>query len=130
MSALQIEIGGRQISIGKLGCIDALNVQVAIASVTGGPLFSAIVGNETDLNSDARKAAIFLALGKVAEHISPEKLISTMETVFKCVTIDGKRINSIDESFSGRNKEVWQVFIAALKENFADFLPEGLLTSA
>lgn len=128
MSALQIQIGGRQISIGKLGCIDSLNVQVAIAGVTGGPLFSALVDNTSD--SETKKAAIFLALGSVAQHVSPEALIKTMETVFKCVSIDGKRINSLDESFAGRNKEVWQVFIAALKENFSDFLPDGLLASA
>lgn len=124
--ATQIEIGGRQISIGTLGIIDALRVEVAIAKVIGEPLFAAL----TTVKDGAEKMGVTaLAIGQLASKMDADDLIKTMETVFKCVSIDGKRINSMEESFNGRNKEIWQVFIAALKANFADFFPENLLTS-
>jgi len=126
MAATQIDIGGRQISIGTLGIIDALRVEVAIAKVIGEPLFAAL----TTVKDGAEKMGITaLAIGQLASKMDADDLIKTMETVFKCVSIDGKRINSMEESFNGRNKEIWQVFIAALKANFADFFPENLLTS-
>ncbi|MES2587011.1 MAG: hypothetical protein V4536_08840 [Pseudomonadota bacterium] len=124
--ATQIEIGGRQISIGTLGIIDALRVEVAIAKVIGEPLFAAL----TTVKDGAEKMGVTaLAIGQLASKMDADDLIKTMETVFKCVSVDGKRINSMEESFNGRNKEIWQVFIAALKANFADFFPENLLTS-
>lgn len=125
--ATQVEIGGRQISIGTLGIIDALRVEVAIAKVIGEPLFAALTTVKEDGAEKMGVAA--LAIGQLATKMDADELIKTMETVFKCVSIDGKRINSLEESFNGRNKEIWQVFIAALKANFADFFPENLLTS-
>jgi hypothetical protein len=56
------------------------------------------------------------------------ELITTMETVFKYVNVDGKRVE-VNATFTGRNKELWQVFIAALRFNFSDFLPDGLFAS-
>lgn len=115
------EIGGRVVVIGGLSAEKAIKVQLVIAQAVGEPLFKAVSGK----GGMADQGAITAALGAVAKNVEYETLIDTMKTVFECVTIDGKRINSIDESFNGRHKEMWQVFIEALKANFADFLPES-----
>lgn len=113
------EIGGRKVVIGGLSCEKAVKVQLVIAQAVGEPLFKAVSGKDGANN----QGAITAALGAVAKNIEYETLMDTMRTVFECVTIDGKRINSIDETFNGRSKDMWLVFIEALKANFADFLP-------
>lgn len=66
--------------------------------------------------------------GTSVQMIASRAGMATMETVFKYVTCDGKRVD-INATFTGRNKELWQVFIAALRFNFSDFLPAGLFAS-
>lgn len=137
MDSIQ-EIGGRTYSLGTLPAVEAVIVEVAIAKVIGESLFKAMMTAKSDagdsasedepkpkaVDMEAMGSAISVALAKM----DSAELIKTMTTVFAYVTCDGKRIE-INSSFTGRPRELWQVFIAALRFNFVDFFPEGLLTS-
>lgn len=125
----QIEIGGRAFAFGHLPPTKAIKVEVAIARVIGEPLFKAFMDyRKTGSSQEQAEQAGAAAVGMLASRMNADELIETMHTVFEYVTVDGKRAN-IESDFIGRNKELWQVFIAALKFNFSDFLPAGLLDS-
>ena len=79
-------------------------------------------------DAQAAEQAGATAIGLLLSKMDADELLATMETVFKYVTCDGKRVE-INATFAGRNKELWQVFIAALRFNFSDFLPAGLFAS-
>lgn len=123
------QIGDRTFSFGVIPAMEAIKVEVAVARVIGEPLFKAFMdakktgGSEQDAEQ-AGAAAIGLLLSKM----DADELLATMDTVFKYVSCDGKRVD-INATFTGRNKELWQVFVAALRFNFADFLPAGLFAS-
>lgn len=118
-------IGDRVISVGFLPALKAVKVQVAIANLCGEALFKAV----TTKNNNPEEAGA-AAISALTSHLDSDVLINAMTTVFEYVTIDGKRVSSIDEAFAGgRNKELWQVFFFALKVNFKDFFPESLFRS-
>ncbi|UOF77019.1 phage tail assemb.y chaperone protein [Caudoviricetes sp.] len=118
-------IGDRIISVGYLPALKAVKVQVAIANLCGEALFKAV----TTKNNNPEEAGA-AAISALTSHLDSDVLINAMTTVFEYVTIDGKRVSSIDEAFAGgRNKELWQVFFFALKVNFKDFFPESLFRS-
>jgi len=118
------EINGRIISVGFLPALQAVKVQVAIANLCGEALFKA-VATKSDNPEEAGAAAISALTAKLDSDV----LLGAMETIFKYVTIDGKR-TTIDEAFAGgRNKDLWQVFFFALKVNFRDFFSESLFAS-
>lgn len=118
-------IGDRVISVGFLPALKAVKVQVAIANLCGEALFKAV----TTKNNNTEEAGA-AAISALTSHLDSDVLINAMTTVFEYVTIDGKRVSSIDEAFAGgRNKELWQVFFFALKVNFKDFFPESLFRS-
>lgn len=118
-------IGDRIISVGFLPALKAVKVQVAIANLCGEALFKAV----TTKNNNPEEAGA-AAISALTSHLDSDVLINAMTTVFEYVTIDGKRVSSIDEAFAGgRNKELWQVFFFALKVNFKDFFPESLFRS-
>lgn len=122
-------INGRQYSFSTLSATDAVGVEVAVARVIGEPLFKAFTAAK-DGDQDAQAAGA-AAIGLLASKMDAKDLLATMQTVFKAVSVDGRPINGdIDTHFTGRNRELWQAFIAALQFNFADFFPEGLLGSA
>lgn len=121
-------IGGRDYSFGTLPATNAIKVEVAIARVIGEPLFKAFTSVGKTDDKKAMKAAAMAAIGLMAARMDADELLSTMKAVFLYVTFDGKRID-IDRDFTGRNKQVWEVFIAALQHNFSDFLPDNLLDS-
>jgi hypothetical protein len=56
-------------------------------------------------------------------------LLETMTTVFKYVGCGNVPRLDMNTHFIGRNKEMWAVFIYALRYNYQDFLPENLLAS-
>lgn len=124
----QEKIGGRVFAFGIIPATECIAVQMTVASVIGEPLFKAIMtsqGASTDKakSVDISSLAVGLMIMKMSD-LGPEALLKTMEIVFRYVTVDGQRIN-IDTHFTGRPKELWQVFIAALKVNFSSFM-DGL----
>jgi hypothetical protein len=123
------EVGGRTFSFGTIPATEAVRVEVAIARVIGEPLFKAFMDAKKtgSTEADAEQAGA-TAIGLLLSKMNADELLATMETVFKYVTCDGKRVE-MNATFTGRNKEMWQVFIAGLRFNFSDFLPEGLFAS-
>ena len=123
------QIGDRNYSFGTIPAVEAVKVEVSVARVIGEPLFKAFMDSKKTGSTDAdAEAAGASAIGLLLSKMDADELISTMETVFKYVSVEGKRVD-INASFTGRNKELWQVFIAALRFNFSDFLPDGLFAS-
>jgi hypothetical protein len=122
------KIGGRTFSFGIMPATEALSVQVAVGRVIGEPLFKALT--EADGGKDKAKLLELgaAAVGMMAARMDAADLLKTMQTVFTYVTVDGKRINMDSDAdhggFTGRPKEMWQVFIKALQVNFADFFAE------
>lgn len=123
------QIGERTYSFGTIPPVEAVRVEVAVARVIGEPLFKAFMDAKKtgSTEKDAEQAGA-TAIGLLLSKMDADELLATMETVFKYVTCDGRRVE-INATFSGRNKELWQVFIAALRFNFSDFLPAGLFAS-
>ncbi len=123
------QIGERTYSFGTIPPVEAVRVEVAVARVIGEPLFKAFMdAKKTGSNEKDAEQAGATAIGLLLSKMDADELLATMETVFKYVTCDGKRVE-INATFAGRNKELWQVFIAALRFNFSDFLPAGLFAS-
>ena len=125
----QKQIGDRTYSFGSIPAMEAVKVEVAIARVIGEPLFKAFMDAKKtgSAESDVEQAGAS-AIGLLLSKMNADELVQTMETVFKYVSCEGKRVE-INATFAGRNKELWQVFIAALQFNFSDFLPAGLFAS-
>ena len=123
------QIGERNYSFGTIPAMEAVKVEVAVARVIGEPLFKAFMdAKKTGSTEQDAEQAGATAIGLLLSKMDADELLTTMETVFKYVTCDGKRVD-INATFTGRNKELWQVFIAALRFNFSDFLPAGLFAS-
>lgn len=123
------QIGDRTFTFGVIPAMEAVKVEVSVARVIGEPLFKAFMDAKANgsAESDA-EAAGATAIGLLLSKMDAKELLETMQTVFQYVSCDGKRID-INATFTGRNKELWQVFIAALRFNFSDFLPAGLFAS-
>ena len=125
----QLQINDRTYTFGTVPPVEAIRVEVAIARVIGEPLFKAFTDGNVKDQAAANEAAA-AAIGLLASKMDADELLATMGTVFKYVGIAGQKTTvDINADFMGRNRELWQVLIAALKFNFADFLPAGLLTS-
>lgn len=123
------QIGERTYSFGTLPPVEAVRVEVAVARVIGEPLFKAFMdAKKTGSTEKEAEQAGATAIGLLLSKMNADELLETMKTVFQYVTCDGKRVD-INATFTGRNKELWQVFIAALRFNFSDFLPAGLFAS-
>jgi hypothetical protein len=118
-------IGGRKFSFGTIPAIEAVRIEVAVARVIGEPLFKAFMATKNGEAKDNAQEAGAAAIGLLLTKMNADELIVTMESVFTYVSCDGKRVD-INTTFTGRNKELWQAFIAALQFNFSDFFPEGL----
>jgi|GEM_PF-2070050 hypothetical protein len=120
------KIGGRTFSFGLVPPTRAIVVEVAIARVIGEPLFKALTGADAEIG-DSKEQLLQVgvaAVGMMASKMDATELLTTMQTVFEFITVDGERIN-IDRDFVGRNRELWQVFIKGLQVNFSDFF-DGL----
>lgn len=130
----ELQIKDRTYYFGTLPASKAITVEVAVAKVVGEPLFKAFVASKNGGATQDAEAAGAAAMGLLASRMDSAELLQTMSTVFEHVTYgtgteQPRRIGSIDEAFTGRNRELWQVFIGALRFNFADFFPESLLDS-
>lgn len=126
-----LKVGTRTFTFGTIPAMDAIGVEVAIARVVGEPLFKAFTeaANQTGEGAklDPKKAAA-IAVGLIASKLDAKELQATMLTVFTYVSCDGQRVD-INSHFTGRNRELWEVFIGALKFNFSDFLAGSLFDS-
>lgn len=125
-------IGGRDYSFGVIPATEAVRVEVAVAKVIGEPLFKAFTSGNIKgekLSTEDMRQVGMMAMGQMAAKMDPDELLKTMDTCLKYVSCDAKRIDSIDSHFTGRNRELWEVFIASLQVNFADFLPASLFSS-
>lgn len=128
-----LQIGDRTYSFGTIPALEAVAVEVSIAKVIGEPLFKAFTevkkpGVEAGSDDEAGAAGA-AAIGLLLSKMDAAELTSTMKTVFTYVGYQGKTRVDINADFTGRNKELWQVFIYALRYNFSDFLPAGLFAS-
>lgn len=104
----------------------ALKVEAYLVKMVGQPLFKAF--STKGFNLEATTA---VALGAFADRLDDEELLKAMYAVFRFVGIDGVCVRvceesdhaceGIDKNFQGRNKELLQVFIQALRVNFNDF---------
>lgn len=125
----KLQLNGRTFSFGTIPPMEAVRVEVAIARVIGEPLFKAFMdAKKTGSNEEDAEKAGAAAIGMLMAKMDADELLTTMETVFKYISCDGQRVE-MNATFSGRNKEVWQVFVAGLKFNFSDFLPASLFAS-
>lgn len=123
------QIGDRTFTFGTIPAMEAVKVEVSVARVIGEPLFKAFMdAKKTGSAEEDAEQAGATAIGLLLSKMDAKELLETMQTVFQYVSCDGKRTD-INATFTGRNKELWQVFIAALRFNFSDFLPEGLFAS-
>lgn len=129
MSGNTETIGGRVYSFGVIPPVEAIHVECAVGAVIGESLFKFLVSGAAKASNEEQMAALGPAIGLIMSKMEPAKLVETIGTVFKYVGVDGKRECSLSADFHGRNKEVWQVFVAALRFNFADFMPADLSNS-
>lgn len=125
--------GDRVYIIRQMPPVKAVKVELIIAKSVGEPVFKAFTAGEASGSEQIIAAAIGLLTAKVSE----AELVIAMVAVFEHVGIDGKKVRicengssaGIDEQFQGRNKELWQVFLAALRVNFTDFFQGDLSLS-
>ncbi len=114
--------------------VKAVRVELIIAKAVGEPVFKAFTAGEAAGSSQIISAAVGLLTARVSEG----ELLTAMTAVFEHVGIDGKKVRiceggssvGIDEAFQGRNKELWLVFLAALRVNFSDFFQGDLSLSS
>lgn len=131
----QKDIGGRTFSFGYIPAEEAVEVHVAVARVIGEPLFKAFMDSKSkgdaksgeNAKDDVEQAGA-VAIGLMVSKMNAAELKETMRTVFKYTTCDGNRIE-MNATFTGRSMEMYKVFLAGLRYNFSDFLPEGLFAS-
>lgn len=124
------KIGERTYSFGIMPATVAYEVEVALAEVIGEPLFKAIAGGGAAATDKEKLLDVSgVAIGMIASRARAANLLPTIKTVFENVRVDvgtGTAVPiNIDSHFTGRPKELWQVFIIAIQVNFADFF-DGL----
>ena len=119
MADRQLIIGDRTYVFGTIPAIQAVKVEIAIAKVIGEPLFKAF----TESKEADSKVIGGNILALITTNMKADEILGVMETVMEFTTCNGSRID-IDSTFTGRNKELWSVFLGGLKFNFADFLKE------
>ena len=125
------EIGGTKYVFEFLPAEDSVHVQVAVAKVIGEPLFKAFMSVANAAGSEEEREAAQaqaggVAIGLMLSKMEPNELIATMNKVFKFTSIGGVKASCSLNDFRGKNKEMWQVFIAGLRYNYSDFIPESL----
>lgn len=112
------QIGGRTVSVGMMPPTVAVPVQVKLATMLGGSIVRVAQAKGKNLTDDEIGAAL---LDAITAKLDPDATLDTVKTVMQYVTVEGKPVRSIDETFVGRNLELWQVFVYALQVNFGDF---------
>lgn len=130
-------VGDRTYAIRQMPPTKAVRVELIIAKAVGEPIFKAFTAGEA---ADSEQV-IAAAIGLLTARVSEAELMTAMIAIFEHVGVasgPGARIRiceggsqaGLDEVFQGRNKELWQVFVAALRVNFADFFQGDLSPSS
>lgn len=120
----QYKIGERTYSFGVIPASKAVVLEIEIAKLIGEPLFRAFATADKKDNMDTAGVAIGLLCSKA----DSESFMKMLNTVFEHTSCNGQRIE-IDATFTGRNREMLQVFIYGLRFNFRDFFPDALFAS-
>jgi len=130
------QVGDRTYAIRQMPPTKAVRVELIIAKAVGEPIFKAFTAGEAD-----SEQVIAAAIGLLTARVSEAELMTAMIAVFEHTGVavgPGARVRiceggsqaGLDEVFQGRNKELWQVFVAALRVNFADFFQGDLSLSS
>ena len=98
--------------------VDALKIQVNVIKIGGEGIMNALVQSDT---SPQVIAAVIIAGS--SKTITYDLLIETLTMAFNYVSVDGKRLN-MDIEFVGRPKDLWVVFVEAMRYSFTSFFPE------
>lgn len=114
-----LTVGDRTYYFGDIPAVEAVRVEIAIVKIIGEPLFKAMVDSK-DGDKLSVEAIGASAIGLLTSRMDADELINTIEIVLKYVTCNGSRIE-INSAFTGRNKELWLVFLGGLRYNFRDF---------
>jgi hypothetical protein len=145
----QLPDGDRVYTFRELPATKGVVVDLILAKVLSEPLAKLAKAKLTDGASKDEisvilGAAFSDALGSLAANLTESDLLRVMGIVFSYVGIEPNAESprglarictndepaGIDGQFTGRKKELWQVFIAAMRFTFADVFPEGLSLSA
>jgi hypothetical protein len=127
ISKTEISIGGRTIEIHRCAATEALDLELSIARVAGNVDISAITAAGAGKLAEAvALGGLVDVVGGIAKNLTHAELMRLMNMQFQYVRIDGKPFRDINEDFSDRPKDIWEVFIAAIKHNLGP-LGEGLL---
>lgn len=121
MADNQKEINGRTYSFGMIPPTKSIPVQVAIARVLGEPFFKMATAAKGE-SAEGQVSVMATAIGMLTAKMDPDELLRVMGIVFDYISVDGKKIVSIDSTFVGRNTEMWEAFGEGLRFNYADFL--------
>lgn len=125
-------INGRTFVFSYIPPTRAIVVEVELAKVLGSALFELLSTRKTN-DSDELKKLGSVAIGAMLAQVDGDRMTALITTVMEFVSVgDGTnpaRAVVLDADFIGKPKEMWQVFVAALQFNFADFLPESLFAS-
>lgn len=119
-------IGDRTFAFGTIPAIDAIDIEVSVARLFGEPLLHFIAGGGGTPEEQLGAAATAVrALAMHPDHKALKaELKDLIEQVLKTVACVGAGSPSLEVAFfNGRNRQLWEVLIEALKVNFADFFP-------
>ena len=119
-------IGGRTVEICRCAATEALDLELSIAKVAGS---ADIVAMLTSKGSADEMADIIRVVGGVAKSLTHAELLRLMNMLFQYVSFDGKVFRDINEDFSDRPRDIWEVFIEAIMHNLGP-LGEGLRKSS
>jgi hypothetical protein len=126
ISKTEISIGSRTIEIHRCAATEALDLELSIARVAGNIDISAITAAGAGKLAEAVALGLADVVGGIAKNLTHAELLRLMNMLFQYVRIDGKPFRDINEDFADRPKDIWEVFIAAIKHNLGP-LGEGLL---
>jgi hypothetical protein len=135
MAALQKVINGRTYSFDRCAAIEALDLELSLAKVGASEFANVDVAAFASLagQDDALRAALGLqlaeSLGRIAKNLTHAELVRLMTLVFQYVSCDGVTITNLNVTFADRPRDIWMVFVEALKVNLGP-LGEGLLTKS
>jgi hypothetical protein len=116
-SANTLTIGGRTVVITRCAATEALDLELSLTKVVGGGIGSVLDSPD----------GIMAALGGVARQLTHAELLRLMNLVFQYVTVDGQPVKDINSTFADRPRDIWEVFLEAVKHNLGplgDWLKE------
>jgi hypothetical protein len=129
ISSTTTTIGGRTVQIFRCTAVEALDLELSILRAVGKVDVASLTQASTGDLHGALTAGLLDMFGGMAKNLSHAELLRLMNMLFQYVTIDGQKFRDINESFADRPRDVWQVFVEAIKHNLGP-LVGGLLTGS